>query len=52
MNGTRPAREPRTGHDGLLAYFGPAGWWTQWYWPAGSRGKVWNWLHGRGWRIT
>lgn len=52
MTYTKPVREPRTGHDGLLAYFGPAGWWTQWYWPAGKRGKVYNWLHGRGWRIT
>jgi hypothetical protein len=36
---------------GLLRYFGPPGWWTAWYWPPGTRGKVHNWLHGRGWRI-
>jgi hypothetical protein len=35
----------------LAAYFGPAGWWTQEYWPEGRRGKVWNLLHGNGWRV-
>jgi hypothetical protein len=42
--------------DGLISNlwqaFTPAGWATQWYWPDGSRGKVWNFLHGKGWRIT
>lgn len=35
---------------GLWAYFSP--WATQWYWPAGVRGRVFNLLHGRGWRIA
>lgn len=37
---------------GLWEYFAPHGWATKWYWPEGSRGKVWNWFHGNGWRIT
>jgi hypothetical protein len=37
---------------GLLEYFGPAGWWANWYWPAGARGKVHNLFHGKGWRVT
>jgi hypothetical protein len=36
---------------GLLAYFAPAGWAAQWYWPAAVHGKVFNLLRGRGWRI-
>lgn len=36
---------------GLWAYLAPAGWATQWYWPDGVRGRVWNLLHGRGWRV-
>lgn len=32
-------------------FLAPAGWATQWYWPEGTRGKVWNLLHGRGWSI-
>jgi hypothetical protein len=35
----------------LLQFLGPAGWWTQWYWPPGVRGQAWNGLHGRGWVI-
>jgi len=34
-----------------LAFFGPAGWWTQEYWPEGCHGKVWNLLHGKGWEV-
>ncbi len=29
----------------------PAGWVTQWYWPAGAHGKLWNWFHGKGWWV-
>jgi hypothetical protein len=36
----------------VLAYFDKRGLWTQPYWPAGSHGKVWSFLRGRGWRIT
>jgi hypothetical protein len=36
---------------GLWAYFAPHGVATQWYWPPGTRGKLHNWLHGKGWRI-
>lgn len=36
---------------GLLAYFAPHGWATNWWYPPGVRGKAWNALHGRGWRI-
>lgn len=46
---------PRLVNDGffggLWSYFAPAGWATQWYWTPGTRGKVWNLLHGKGWRI-
>jgi hypothetical protein len=37
---------------GLLQFLSPAGWWTDWYWPPGTRGKVWNLFHGKGWRVT
>jgi len=30
----------------------PAGWATQWYWPAGTHGRVYNFFHGKGWNIT
>jgi hypothetical protein len=46
----KPARERVTPGD-LLQFFGPAGWWTQWYWPEGTRGKVWNFFHGYGWQV-
>lgn len=37
----------------VLAYFDwPRSWWTQPYWPAGSHGKVHNFVHGSGWRVT
>jgi hypothetical protein len=35
---------------GMWQYFAPAGWATQWYWE-GSHGKVWNFFHGKGWRV-
>jgi hypothetical protein len=35
----------------LWQYWGPAGWWTQWYFPEGVHGKVWNLLHGGGWAV-
>jgi hypothetical protein len=37
--------------NGLLGFFGPAGWWTQWYYPDGVHGKVHNLFHGYGWRV-
>jgi hypothetical protein len=37
---------------GLWAYFAPAGWATQPYWPAGVHGKVYNFFHRKGWRIA
>jgi hypothetical protein len=37
---------------GLWAYLAPAGWASQWYWPAGVRGRVSNFLRGRGCRIA
>jgi hypothetical protein len=37
---------------GLWAHFAPAGWATDWYWPEGTRGKVHNLFHGRGWRVA
>lgn len=46
---TGPVRE----HAGPLAWWqwlAPDGWATQPYWPEGYHGKVWNWLHGKGWR--
>jgi hypothetical protein len=37
----------------ILAYFAwPRDFWTQPYWPAGSAGKVRNFLRGNGWRVT
>lgn len=36
---------------GLLQYLDQHGLWTQWYWPQGCRGKVWNYLHGYGWMV-
>jgi hypothetical protein len=36
---------------GLWAMLAPAGWATQPYWAAGTRGRVFNLFHGRGWRI-
>jgi hypothetical protein len=35
----------------LWEYFAPAGVATQWYWPPGVRGKLWNLAHGNGWRV-
>ena len=47
-------RPPRLVNDsfpgGLRAWFSPAA--TQPGWAAGKRGPLWNWLHGKGWRIT
>jgi hypothetical protein len=37
---------------GIAQYFDSRGLFTQWYWPEGSRGKLWNFLHGNGWRVT
>lgn len=37
---------------GLWRYFAPAGIATQRYWPPGCRGRLWNFLHGNGWRIA
>lgn len=37
--------------NGLLEYFGPAGWWTQWYYPEGVHGCVRNFFHGYGWQV-
>jgi hypothetical protein len=36
---------------GLLMFAAPAGWATQWYWPPGVHGRVYNLLHGVGWRV-
>ena len=36
---------------GLPAYFDRHGIWTQWYWPPGCRGRLYNLLHGHGWKI-
>lgn len=36
---------------GLWAYAAPPGWATQWYWPGGVHGKVWNYAHGYGWQV-
>lgn len=36
---------------GLWEYFSPEGWSTQWYWPQGCHGKVWNLFHGHGWKV-
>jgi hypothetical protein len=36
----------------LWSFAAPAGWAAQWYWPPGVRGRVFNLLHGKGWRIT
>lgn len=45
----------RTVNDGFLgglwAMLAPHGWATQPYWPEG-RGKVHNFFHGHGWRIS
>jgi hypothetical protein len=46
-----PRKRPRR-YDSLWAYFAPPGVSTQWYWPAGTRGKPWNFFHGHGWRIA
>jgi hypothetical protein len=35
----------------LWMFAAPADWATQWYWPEGVHGKVWNLAHGRGWRV-
>jgi hypothetical protein len=35
---------------GLWAFLAPAGWATEWYFPEGYHGKVWNLFHGQGWR--
>jgi len=34
----------------LICVFSPAGWFTEWYWPPGVRGKLYNLFHGHGWR--
>lgn len=31
---------------GLWQYFAPVGWATQWYWPEGVHGRLWNGLRG------
>jgi hypothetical protein len=36
---------------GLWEYFAPAGWATQWYWPEGVHGKLWNLVRGYGWQV-
>jgi hypothetical protein len=36
---------------GLLVYFDRHGILTRWYWPPGCRGRLYNLLHGHGWRI-
>jgi hypothetical protein len=36
---------------GLWAFFAPPGWATDWYWPEGVHGKVWNFFHGYGWQV-
>lgn len=36
--------------SGLWSYFSPAA--TQWYFPPGVRGPLWNLLHGNGWRTA
>lgn len=35
----------------VICFFGPAGWWTDWYYPEGVHGKVWNFFHGYGWKV-
>jgi hypothetical protein len=49
MNG--PVHERVTIQD-VWAFIAPAGWATQWYWPEGVHGKVWNFFHGRGWQVV
>jgi hypothetical protein len=36
----------------VACYFDRWGLLTDWYWPARSHGKLWNFFHGHGWRIT
>lgn len=45
-----PVRERLSLRD-LWEYFAPEGWATQWYWPEGGHGKMWNLLHGLGWKV-
>ncbi len=35
----------------VWSYFAPAGWATEWYWPPGVHGCVYNFLHGNGWLV-
>jgi hypothetical protein len=35
----------------LWQFLAPPGWATDWYWPEGVHGKVWNFFHGYGWRV-
>jgi hypothetical protein len=35
----------------LWEFLAPAGVATQWYWPEGTHGKLWNLAHGYGWRV-
>jgi len=37
---------------GIAQYFDSRDLFTQWYWPKGSRGKLWNFFHGHGWKVT
>lgn len=37
---------------GVLTHFDQWGLLTQWYWPPGTRGKLWNFMHGKGWRVA
>jgi hypothetical protein len=45
-----PVRERLRPGD-LWRFFAPPGWATQWYYPEGVHGKVYNFFHGRGWRV-
>jgi len=37
---------------GIAQYLDQHDLFTQRYWPAGSHGKLWNFFHGRGWKVT
>jgi hypothetical protein len=47
---SRSVREHLTVRD-WWCFLAPSGWATDWYFPEGVHGKVWNFLHGYGWQV-
>jgi hypothetical protein len=38
-------------YTGIWTYLGCDGLIAQWYWPENVHGKIWNFVHLKGWRV-